>query len=501
MNIEFDSLFRIASQLKPGADLQFDQPVLERYRVTRLLGVGGTAIVVCARDEMLGRDVALKIWNAALAARRDWGKHARTYFKNEADVFRSEARKLASIRHPSLCAVYDFGISPDGIPWMSLEYIPGDTLRATLGTWRLASTPVALDFVLDIFRQIVEAVAFLHSSGRYQLDLKPENIILNNDHVHLIDFATSLERPGHDYEIKGARHGTPGYVAPEIIVRTEASATPELTPAVDVFSLGVILLEMLTLDNPLATRDLQEAAYDALGIVERAVYCDYSTAAFFPDFSGRLAKYSADYLKGIRTIVIPDHVKFGTPPDGSALQPAVSSLLADCLREEPGGRPSDGGSLLSRLASIDRTTKTLGPVFVSHSHHDKEEFVAVFVEALVARGVSVWYDMHDIKVGEPFWDRIFRALQTARFVVAVVSKHLLESRGALEELRFAHLENLDQVKILPILIDHTPVDALPPMLRSRQVMRFPGVEDPRFFSTVDEFVRQMRSLGASEANN
>jgi hypothetical protein len=123
--------------------------------------------------------------------------------------------------------------------------------------------------------------------------------------------------------------------------------------------------------------------------------------------------------------------------------------------------------------------------------------VDTFVDALIERQVSVWYDSYDIRVGEPFWDRIFRALQRARFVIVVLSKNMLHSPGVLEELRYAHLENLDRVKILPILIDDTPFESLPPELRSRHIIQFPqatsGVD---FLSSVDDLVRQMRELAS-----
>lgn len=134
-------------------------------------------------------------------------------------------------------------------------------------------------------------------------------------------------------------------------------------------------------------------------------------------------------------------------------------------------------------------------MFISHAHEDKPVFVKAFVDALIERHVSVWYDSYDIRIGEPFWDRIFRALQRARFVVVVLSKSMLKSTGVQEELRYAHLENLDRVKILPILIDNTPFDSLPPSLRSRHILRFPqAVSGSEFFSSVDDLVRQMRDL-------
>jgi serine/threonine protein kinase len=478
-------------ELKPGTTLPATISLFGRYRASRVLGIGGTSVVLEAHDEVLGRLVALKIWNPRLAARYDWGERVDRYFGDEHEFFRQEARSLASIAHPALCAVHDFAIAPNGIPWMALEYIPGNTLRTKIEEWRNSDTDWKLSDILDIFQQLVDAVAFLHSLSLCQLDLKPENVLLDGGRVRLIDFASSLERPSRGYEIQGARYGTPGYIAPEVIVRRRAREEPIVTPAADVFSLGIILLEMLSLENPLATQALQRAAYEALGIVEREIYLDYRTAALLPDFSEQLASWATAYVQGLRSIDLSDrrYVRLADT------QPELVQLLRMSVSEEPKARPPDGQAVLAQLVSIRIKPATLGPVFISHAHQDKLSFVDAFVKALIARHVSVWYDSYDIRVGEPFWDRIFRALERARFVVVVLSRNVLSSAGVLEELRYAHLDNLDRVKVLPILIDDTAFESLPPSLRSRRILRFPSTAgEIEFSSSVDEFVRQMREL-------
>lgn len=105
------------------------------------------------------------------------------------------------------------------------------------------------------------------------------------------------------------------------------------------------------------------------------------------------------------------------------------------LTRPSGARPPNGRVVLSRLASLRLKPAVLGPVFVSHAHQDKHSFVDAFVQALIARRVSVWCDSHDIRVGELFWDRIFRALESARFVVVVLCRNVLGS--AAEGLAFA----------------------------------------------------------------
>jgi serine/threonine protein kinase len=489
-------LFELVARLGRGQALPSIVPLFGRYRASRLLGMGGTSIVLEARDEVLGRPVALKIWSPDLVSRSVWAASTKRYSAKEEDFFRQEARNLASIAHPALCGIHDFGTSPDGIPWMALEYIPGSTLRAKLREWREGGAEARLSEILDIFQQIADAVAFLHSSSLWQLDLKPENVILDGSRVRLIDFATSLERPSRGYRIERARHGTPGYVAPEMFIRHTARSEPIVTPAADVFSLAVILLEMLTLENPLATEALQRAAYEALGIVEREIYLDYTTAVFMPDFEGRLAPWAAGYLEALRAIDMTAKTQGRLTKD----HPELAHLLRTSLSELPEDRPADGATVVAQLASIRTIPPVLGPVFISHAHDDKLAFVDSFVKALTQRSVSVWYDSFAIRVGEPFWDRIFTGLQQARFVIVVLSHNAISSSGVREELRYAHLENVDRVKILPILIDETKFESLPPSLRSRQILRFPrATSGGAFQSAVDDLVKQMRDLDAGDA--
>lgn len=195
-----------------------------RYELLSLEGEGGMASVYKAQDLKLKRTVAIKVLRA--------GEEA-----NEA--FQREAQAAAGIPHPNIVAVYDIG--QDGeTAYIVMEYVQGSTLQELIH----AEAPFRVGHALDIAAQICAAVEFIHQQGIVHCDLKPLNILaLADGQVKIADFgiAQRLE--------SGALHGgkswgTPHYAAPEVI-----SGKP-ITPAADVYAIGIILYEMLTGKRP-----------------------------------------------------------------------------------------------------------------------------------------------------------------------------------------------------------------------------------------------------------
>jgi hypothetical protein len=113
---------------------------------------------------------------------------------------------------------------------------------------------------------------------------------------------------------------------------------------------------------------------------------------------------------------------------------------------------------------------------------DKERFVRDFAQSLRRRGFQVWLDEKSLKTGEPFWDRIGRAIESCDFVIVILSQNSFKSHGVLEELRTAQVFNLDQVKVLPIRIDPVNYGTIPVHLRSRHILDFVGWEDKKVLS-------------------
>ncbi|HYC30966.1 MAG TPA: serine/threonine-protein kinase, partial [Gemmatimonadales bacterium] len=201
------------------------------YRLERVLGRGGMATVYLARDLKHDRDVAFKIFRPEAA------------FNIDVLRFRREITTAARLQHPHICTVYDSG-ETDGLPWFTMPYVRGESLRDRLR--REGRLPV--EEALRITREAAQALAYAHREGVIHRDVKPENILLTEDGVSLLaDFgvARSLRR-GPDEHLTEAAHsvGTPAYMAPEQVM-----AVP-VDPRADQYALAATCWEMLAGARP-----------------------------------------------------------------------------------------------------------------------------------------------------------------------------------------------------------------------------------------------------------
>ena len=200
-----------------------------RYRVTRLLGRGGMSAVWLARDDVLDRDVAVKML------------HIRRLESAEAvERFEREARTLASLTHPGIVTVIDRG-DDHGRPFIVFEYVRGRDLRERIAD----EGRLPLLDVLAIGEQVADALAYAHQRGVIHRDVKPHNILLTPDgQPKLTDFgiARVLEQPG--LTMDGRVLGTGDYLAPE-----QAAGEP-LDVRADVYALGVLLYHALVGEVP-----------------------------------------------------------------------------------------------------------------------------------------------------------------------------------------------------------------------------------------------------------
>jgi Tol biopolymer transport system component len=213
---------------------------LGSFQIRQHIGSGGMGQVYRAIDQRLGRDVAIKILPRALA--RDPDLLSR---------FQAEARAASALNHPNIVAIHDIG-REDDLCWIVSEFINGQSLRRVLEEGTL--TPRR---VIEIASQIAEGLACAHAAGFIHRDLKPENIMLTaDDRVKILDFglAKSAVRraavPGDSTATQaGVILGTPGYMSPEQII---GGSIDERS---DIFSLGVILYEMLAGERPFNGND------------------------------------------------------------------------------------------------------------------------------------------------------------------------------------------------------------------------------------------------------
>ncbi|MDW8214868.1 MAG: serine/threonine-protein kinase, partial [Roseiflexaceae bacterium] len=199
------------------------------YEIQALIGSGGMATVYRGFDQNLGRAVAIKILSEEARAHPGF-----------VDRFRQEARIIANLRHPNIVQVYDFGVH-NGMPYMVQELLPGPTLEQRITDAVRSGRFLPPDEVIAITRQLAAALDAAHAAGVIHRDVKPANAMWNTlGDLVLTDFgiARSTLASGNQTQV-GMVVGTPGYLSPE-----QAQGLP-VTPASDIYSLGVVVFEML----------------------------------------------------------------------------------------------------------------------------------------------------------------------------------------------------------------------------------------------------------------
>lgn len=274
MDSFIENLCKSWSELYPNSKLD-GTLLFNRYKADSIIGIGGTSVVISAFDTNLERLIALKIWNPFTGVFSKIWRNTNGYEK-QAVYFRKEAQKLASIKSPNLCEIYDFGIDEYGIPWISMELFQGITLRQKLYEWISNSDSHCIESIFILAKQVISVIDILHRNKFYQLDIKPENILIKDNLVKVIDIGSGFDNRNKNSDKDRLRWGTPGYIAPEIINYSQKNP---ISPASDVFSLGIILLEMCCLYNPLASEKLRKTAYEALELKEPNTFLEYSSVA------------------------------------------------------------------------------------------------------------------------------------------------------------------------------------------------------------------------------
>ena len=201
------------------------ETLVGRYRLGRVVSRGGFSVVYEARDLRDGNArLAVKVLNRN-SKQEGWIR----------DRFAHEVAALRSVQHPGVVPVLDSWISPAGEPCLAMPFLNGQTLRAAMDEHELSLPRAA-----RIIRQLGSALADVHSRGIVHRDLKPENLILLEEQVVIIDFGTAgLRTAENELAATTLMSGSFHYMAPERL-------TGRYSPASDVFSLGVIILEILT---------------------------------------------------------------------------------------------------------------------------------------------------------------------------------------------------------------------------------------------------------------
>ncbi|MCA9928838.1 MAG: serine/threonine-protein kinase PknK, partial [Anaerolineales bacterium] len=203
---------------------------LGKYKLYSRLGMGGMARVYKAYQENLDRYVALKVMHSYLTEEDEFVAR-----------FKREASAVARLRHPNIVQVHDFDINEDQIHYMVMEFIDGPSLKDELEMRSLQANPFALTDVAKIISGLANAVDYAHERGIVHRDIKPANIMFTADgHVVLTDFGI-VRMVGATYQTStGFLAGTPAYMSPE------QGRGEHGDHRSDIYSLGIILFELLT---------------------------------------------------------------------------------------------------------------------------------------------------------------------------------------------------------------------------------------------------------------
>jgi eukaryotic-like serine/threonine-protein kinase len=201
-----------------------------RYALARPLGGGGMAKVYLAHDEVLDRDVAIKLLREQYSDDEEF-----------VERFKREAQSAAALTHPNIVSIFDRGRSEGGDYYIAMEYVPGGTLKERLVRDGALSPGVAA----GVAEQIADALAAAHEKGVIHRDIKPQNVLVTRSgDVKVTDFGIARAASSSVVTATSVVLGTAGYMSPE-----QARGEP-VGPASDLYSVGVVLYEMLTGNLP-----------------------------------------------------------------------------------------------------------------------------------------------------------------------------------------------------------------------------------------------------------
>ncbi|MEU7876889.1 Stk1 family PASTA domain-containing Ser/Thr kinase [Microbispora bryophytorum] len=269
-----------------------------RYRVESRIARGGMASVYLALDVRLDRTVAVKVMHRSLAEDPQFVRR-----------FIGEAKSVASLSHPNIVQVFDQGTDGANV-YLSMEYVPGRTLRDVLRKRGHVPAREALEMVIPV----LAALGAAHQAGLIHRDVKPENVLLADDgRVKVVDFGLARAIEATNQTKTGMMIGTIGYMSPEQVTTGTADARS------DVYAAGIMLFELLTGRQPYAGETPMSVAY-------RHVH---------------------------ETVPAPSLSVADVPP-------SIDALVAAATDKDPAARPADATAMLVAAVEIHRTLPRTG---------------------------------------------------------------------------------------------------------------------------------------------
>ncbi|OGA13423.1 MAG: hypothetical protein A3G25_19065 [Betaproteobacteria bacterium RIFCSPLOWO2_12_FULL_63_13] len=224
---------------------------LGRYEIQDEIGRGAMGVVYRAIDPVLDRTVAIK----TIAMSTDQGERAEYEAR-----FYQEAKAAGGLSHPNIVTVYDVGDSGD-VAYMALEFLQGTELGDLLADGR----PVPVDKTLEIAAQVADGLGYAHDRGVVHRDIKPANImILHNGLAKITDFGIARMRQSEVKTQTGILLGSPRYMSPEVVLGKRADGRS------DIFSLGIIMYEMLTGAAPFTGETMGALMFQTINVLPPA---------------------------------------------------------------------------------------------------------------------------------------------------------------------------------------------------------------------------------------
>jgi len=300
----------------PPQELSRGTTIAGRYEIIEQLGTGGMGSVYRVEDMKIHEDVALKLIKPEIAAD-----------KKTIERFNNELKLARKIRHKNICGMYDLG-EAEGTHFITMEYVPGEDLKSFMRRAKQLSIPT----VISIAKQICGGLEEAHKLGIVHRDLKPSNIMIDKDgNVHIMDFGIARSMKTAGITGTGVMIGTPEYMSPE---QVESKEVDQLS---DLYSLGVILYEMVTGRVP-----------------------------FEGETPLSIARKHADEA----------------PPDPKIINPQISddlsNLILKCLEKDKDSRFQSAGELRSELENIEKGIPTTDTVIPKRKPLTSKEITVTF---------------------------------------------------------------------------------------------------------------------------
>ena len=325
---------------------------LGRYEIESEIGRGAMGVVYRATDPVLDRTVAIKTINMST----DQGERAEYEAR-----FYQEAKAAGGLSHPNIVTVYDVGDSGD-IAYMAMEFLEGTELHDLTGEGRC----LPVEKAVDIAAQVADGLGYAHERGVVHRDIKPANImILHNGPVKITDFGIARMRYSEVKTQTGMLLGSPRYMSPEVVVGKRADGRS------DIFSLGIILYEMLTGAAPFSGETMTALMFQTINFVPTAPSSVSPAVPPMLDFivAKMLAKNRDERYQDARELAADlreclaqlRHAKPASQPDAALQVPAVVQSAPSLLDSDARKQLLAGTVQMTRVTDSEKDDGAAAP--------------------------------------------------------------------------------------------------------------------------------------------